>query len=271
VEPPVRRRSPTDSGGGGRFHDGVGRPAGRPPRSDIVTGIRVTAVVAILTLLAPRADAQLFGRSKGKTDAQIRTLVTTLRTEGDEKRRRAAVAELRDADPRTQADVIPALVASLQRDPSAHVRADAADALGSFRTVFPIAGSALEAAAESDPASLVRDMAQRSLWEYHLLGYRSSRGSDGFLGQSPEPPIAARPAPRPVAVLLAPVPTVVPARVDLPPPPVVPPTPPTVTRFRPSPEVVFPAPAESGPRIVFTTAPPVRLNLTEEPPIARRR
>lgn len=236
-----------------------------------MTGIRVTAVVAILALFAPRADAQLFGRSKGKTDAQIRTLVTTLRTEADEKRRRAAVVELRDADPRTQADVIPALVASLQRDPSAHVRADAADALGSYRMVFPTAGAALEVAAETDPAAVVRDMAQRSLWEYHLLGYRSSRGSDGFLGQSPEPPIAARAAPRPVAVLLPPVPTVVPARVDLPPPPVAPPTPPTVSAYRPAPEVAFPPVAANGPRIVFTTAPPVRLNLTEEPPIARRR
>jgi hypothetical protein len=34
--------------------------------------------------------------------------------------------------------------------------------------------------------------------------------------------------------------------------------------------VEFPVVAATGPRVVFTTAPPVRLNLTEEPPFARK-
>lgn len=226
-----------------------------------MTVTRITAFV-LLVALAPRADANPFWvKGKGKSDAQVRTLVTTLRTDPDEKRRRAAVAELRDADPRAQADVIPALVATLQRDPAAHVRADAADALGGYRTVFPLAGSALEAAAEADPAPLVRDQAKQALWEYHLLGYRSARGADGFHGQTAEPPIAAKAQPRPVQV-----PAVVPVRVDL--PPVTRPAP--TTAYRPEPPPELPAPATSGPRIVFTSAPPVRLNLTEEPPFARK-
>lgn len=234
-----------------------------------MTGTRATLLAVLVLAFANRADAQLFGgRAKGKSDAQVRQLVATLRTDPDEKRRRGAVAELRDTDPRTQADVIPALVASLQRDPVAQVRADAAEAIGAFRLLFPVAGTALETAAENDPAAVVRDMAQRSLWEYHLLGYRSARGSDGYLGQSPEPAVAARARPRPVVSVLPPVPPIVPIRVDLPPPPVARPTPVAVT---PPPELVFPAVPEAGPRIIFTTAPPVRLDLTPEPPVARRR
>lgn len=231
-----------------------------------MTATRVS-LLALTLALASRADANPFWpRGKGKSDSQVRQLVTTLRTEPDEKRRRAAVADLRDADPRGQADVIPALVATLQRDPAAQVRADAAEALGGYRTVFPLAGAALESAAEADPAPVVRDLAKQALWEYHLLGYRSARGSDGFLGQTPEPPVAARPAPRPVAVLQPPVPAVVPARVDL--PRVAPPT--AVSAYRPPTDEELPALAATGPRIVFTTAPPVRLNLTEEPPLARK-
>lgn len=233
-----------------------------------MTATRVALLVLFAAVLAPRADATPFwAKGKGKTDAQVRTLVTTLRTDPDEKRRRAAVAELRDADPRTQADVIPALVATLQRDPVAHVRADAADALGSYRVVFPLAGSALEGAADSDPAPVVRDMAKQALWEYHLAGYRSTRGADGFHGQSPEPAIAAKPAPRPPVVLLPPTPAVVPVRVELPP---IPAAPTAVSAYRPPVVDDFPAPAATGPRVIFTTAPPVRLNVTEEPPYARK-
>ncbi|MBN9520390.1 HEAT repeat domain-containing protein [bacterium] len=228
------------------------------------------ALLALIVALGSRADANPFwSRGKGKNDSQVRQLVTTLRTEPDEKRRRTAVADLRDAEPRTQSDVVPALIAALQRDPAAQVRADAAEVLGGYRTVFPLAGAALETAAEVDPAPVVRDMAKQALWEYHLLGYRSSRGSDGFLGQTPEPPVAARPQPRPVAVLQPPTPAVLPARVELPPlPRVVPPT--TVSAYRPPTADELPTPAPTGVRVVFTTAPPVRLNLTEEPPLAQK-
>ncbi|HEX4609121.1 MAG TPA: HEAT repeat domain-containing protein [Urbifossiella sp.] len=238
--------------------------------SDTVTGTRAALFMTLALVLAPRADANpLFGKGKGKTDSQVRQLVATLRTDPDEKKRRSAVADLKEADPRAQADVIPALITTLQRDPVAQVRADAAEVLGGFRIVFSHAGSALETAAEADPAAAVRDMAKQALWEYHLLGYRSSRGSDGFLGQTPEPPIAPRPLPRPALVLQPPVQTVVPARVELPPVPT--PRPTAVSAYRPPTLDEFPMPAETGPRIVFTSAPPVRLNLTEEPPLVARK
>jgi hypothetical protein len=233
-----------------------------------VTGTRAALLVLFVAVAAPRADAAPFWlKGKGKSDSQVRQIVTTLKADPDEKRRRAAVAELKEADPRTQTDVVPALTATLQRDPVAQVRADAAEVLSSYRVVFPLAGAALETAAETDPSLSVRDMAKQALWEYHLLGYRSSRGADGFHGQTPEPPVAARPLPRPPVVLLPPVPTVVPARVELPRVP----APTAVSAYRPPTADEFPAPiAEGGPRVVFTTAPPFRLDLTKEPPFARK-
>ncbi|MBX9623645.1 MAG: HEAT repeat domain-containing protein, partial [Gemmataceae bacterium] len=143
------------------------------------------AVVVGLAVLGP-AGAGMFDR-KPKSAAQVERLAKALRSDPDEKRRRAAIAELKEADPRAVPDVIPALVGALQRDPSAQVRADAAEAIGSFKTAFPAAGAALEAAAEGDPAAGVRDAAQQALWEYHLSGYRSTKGADGIAGQTAEP------------------------------------------------------------------------------------
>src|SRR5439155_12217329 len=126
-------------------------------------------------------------------------------------------AELRDADARAHPDVIPAFAWSLQHDPSAAVRADAAEAIGQSKVMIPQAGAALETAAESDPSPVVRDAARQALWEYHLIGYRSTKGADGIAGQTVDPPIAKPPAPR--------TPVVVGPAV---PPPVPPPNPPIV-------------------------------------------
>ena len=158
-------------------------------------GARSILATAMLCLTASVADAAGLGGfgKKGKSEAQLKRLIETLRTDPDESKRRAAIADLHDADPRAHPDVISALIASLQKDGSATVRGDAAAAIGHYHHVFPLAGMALEAAAELDASPAVRASAQQALWEYHLVGYRSLRGADGIAGQSKEPPIA-RPA-----------------------------------------------------------------------------
>jgi hypothetical protein len=215
-----------------------------------VTGTRwLLPLVAGLAVAGP-AGAGMFDR-KPKTAAQVKRLADSLRADPDERRRRAAVAELREADPRVLPDVIPALVGVLQRDPSAAVRADAAEAIGSFKTAFPVAGAALEAAAEADPSAAVRGAAQQALWEYHLNGYRSLKGADGIAGQTAEPPLARRP-PRPPA------------------PEVAPPAPGSaVVSLKPG-SAAEPLPRAVAPRVVFTTAPPLVLDGTPEPPLAER-
>jgi hypothetical protein len=146
------------------------------------------------------------------------------------------------------------------------VRADAADAIGSIKVMVPIAGAALETAAESDTSPAVRDAAQQALWEYHLVGYRSTKGADGIAGQTAEPPIARPALARPVVT-----------GAKLPAVPMTPPVQPAVgVNPPPIPVPVLPNPPPSGPkpevkngiRTLVTAAPPIRLNETEEPPVA---
>jgi hypothetical protein len=206
----------------------------------------------------------LFNRKQRVEPVRVRQLVEIARTDPDEKKRRAAVLELASADPRVHTDVIPALVAAVRKDASPAVRAAAAEVIGRVQVVFPVAGAALEAAAESDPAPEVREAAKQSLWEYHLLGYRSTKGADGWARQTEEPPIAKPAKPRPPVTTEPPAAVVTVGAPPLPRPLPAPPAP-----------VVGPPP---GPRVALLTAfsdPRTVLsgsrypNLTVEPPIAR--
>jgi len=177
-----------------------------------VRGIRflIPALIA-LGLTAPAFAASdgisVFNRKPRLDGSRVRYLAELLRSDPDEKKRRAAVSELGEADPRAYPEVITALIATLKKDAAA-VRATAAEVIGKFKTTFPLAGAALESAAESDPDSTVRNAAKQALWDYHLNGYRSAKASETALGQSVEPPFASPGSPRPT-LPLAPMPTVV--------------------------------------------------------------
>ncbi|HJZ59525.1 MAG TPA: HEAT repeat domain-containing protein, partial [Gemmataceae bacterium] len=167
-----------------------------------MTGTRLILPALAAFVVAAATDAAIFPRKKLDAN-RVKQLADTLRTEPDERKRRAAVAELKEADPRVHPDATLALVWALQRDPSPAVRADAAEAMGQMKVMVPLAGVALETAAESDPSPAVRDAAQQALWEYHLIGYRSTKGADGIAGQTIEPPRAKPPTPRPTIVQVA--------------------------------------------------------------------
>ena len=218
-------------------------------------GIRAV-LLALLVLAAGAAQAGALGAfgKKPKSEAQVKRLLDTVRADPDEKARRAAIAELRETDPRSHPDVISGLIASLQRDSSAAVRAEAAEAIGQFKLVYPLAGLALEAAAELDGSREVRDSAQQALWEYHLAGYRSDRGANGIAGQTVEPPIA-----RPTAAHRPPVSPV--SATDVP----IPMAMPTV---KPRPKTELPAVAPQPP--VPPQRPIVSSPLRETPILARR-
>jgi hypothetical protein len=233
----------------------------------------VTAALLHPAVVAPAAGSiPLFNR-KPKTDAaRVRSLAETLKADPDEKKRAAAARELGAADPRANPDVVPALAAALKRDSSALVRAEAAQSIGRLDLVFPLAGLALEEAAEADPSPTVRGAAKQSLWEYHLHGYRSAKGADGIAGQTAEPPIASPSAPRPAVALVpappVPVETVTPGLPAAPPtaapplPPVAPqPGPRLLPNFLPGPRTAV--------RTLVNPAPPPILNLTAEPPLAK--
>lgn len=237
-----------------------------------MTGTRLSLAIALgIGLAAPVAGwgegGGLFNRKSRVEPARVRQLAEILRSDPDEKKRKAAVAELAETDPRLQLEVIPALTTALRKDSSAAVRGAAADVIGRFNVVFPIAGLALEDAMESDPSPAVRGAAKQALWEYHLIGYRSAKGSGGFAGQTAEPPIArpSKPAapfthepptaPVVVAVGTVPTPTIAPL------PPVGPP---------PGPRVSSIGAPLTGPSALLSGVPP-HPNLTVEPPIAKPR
>lgn len=236
--------------------------------------LRIPITFAILLGFVASVPAGAGGplsRKPKVNEVKARVLVETLRADPDEKARRAAAVELGGADPRVSPDVAPALVRALRGDASAAVRAGAADALRELGEVFAQAGVTLEEALESDPSPLVRSAARRTLWEYHLNGYRPATGGSGAIEQTVEPPVASPAGPRPVVALVPalPVPEVA-LRLPEVAPPSAPSLPPVVAA--PGPRLflpnVLPGP-RAAVRSLLQTPPPV-LNVTGEPPVAKR-
>ena len=253
-----------------------------------MTRLRFTLLlIAALAAMPTAAPAGPF-KNKPKLDAaRVQTLLETLKSDPDEKKRKAAADELGAADARQMPEVAAGLTTALQKDASAGVRAEAAQSLGQLDQVYPLAGVALEAAAAGDSSPVVRLAAKRSLWEYHLSGYRSPKGADGTAAQTVEPPIAPPAGAKPVVALVPapPAPTVplYPVQTSAPTavlPPVAPPV------AQPARASVMPL---AGPRVLRPTflsdlmphlrpappptvlnGPPPILNMTAEPPIAKR-
>ena len=96
---------------------------------------------------------------------RVRQLVEIARSDPDEKKRKGAIVDLVEADPRVHAEVITAVVGALRKTSSAMVRAAAADAIGRFKVIFPLAGVALEDALESDASAEVRGAARQAALE----------------------------------------------------------------------------------------------------------
>lgn len=163
--------------------------------------MRVSLVVGLALLVAApsvaRADDK--GRfnlsrlnpfkKKEEPVNKSKQLAEALRTDPDEKKRKAAAEDLRETDVKQISDVLPILVASLKQDPSAAVRATVAETLGNIKPVTPAVGVALEAAGQSDPSEAVRKAAQSAVWTYQASGYRPTQ-STGTATQTAEPPIA---------------------------------------------------------------------------------
>jgi HEAT repeat protein len=231
-----------------------------------VTGTRLILALTLALGSASTAlswgDGGLFSRKSKNDPARVRQLVEIVRSEPNAKKRVAATSELAEVDPRMHADVVSALIAALRKDASDAVRAGAAEALGRFNVVYPLAGITLEDAAESDPSPAVRGAARQALWEYHLIGYRSAKGADGFAGQTIEPPIA-QPARLTDSVTAEPPTAAVAQIADLLPTPTIAPLPPVGSPPGPG---VPPPPSATSTSVSAVQPHP---NLTVEPPIAR--
>lgn len=162
--------------------------------SILAAGIAASSPGAAQAIDFPNFGLGLFKRKpKEETPSAASTaqFVATLASDPDEAKRLSAAAGLAVADPRTDANVIPALISSLQRDPSPSVRSQAAEVIGKLKPVYQHAGLALQTAAQADPAESVRDAAKAALWQYHLAGYRAPQAIGGSSSlQTAEPPLA---------------------------------------------------------------------------------
>lgn len=136
---------------------------------------------------------------KEPTQAADKQHVSTLESDRDEGRRKAAASALRGADPKTNFDAVAALSNALLKDPSPEVRATAAESLGAFRVVYQQAVTALEKAEDDDPDKGVRAAAKSALLQYSLAGYKQATTAKS---QSAEPPLA-KPAAKPATVTAA--------------------------------------------------------------------
>lgn len=195
--------------------------------------------------------------------------IEALKTERDEKARTAAAVALRSVDPRTDADVLPTLMTSLQQDPSPAVRAAVAETIGKLKPISAEAGATLEGVVVSDPSEPVRKAAQAALWQYHLNGYRST-AANAATPQTAEPPLAKPIPPK------APVPTVLTSQPKAQ-PVVAPPAPRPIStgigRGAIYPQTIEPPLAKPKPTVdVKPPVPSIDVpKLREEPPVVEKK
>ncbi len=118
----------------------------------------------------------LFERKKKDDEAptKVKQLLETLKTDTDEKKRKAAAEGLGENDPRGNPELMTGLITSLRQDPAISVRTAAADSIGKLKPVSAQAGVALEDAVQADPSDEVRKAAQGALFQYHLNGYKAT-------------------------------------------------------------------------------------------------
>jgi hypothetical protein len=164
-----------------------------------IATVLAAAAVAVSAAPAPAIDLGLglFKRRKSNEqppqakpdpNQKVKQLVATVQSDPDVDRRLAAVADLRSHDPRSNTDLIPALIGCLQKDPSPDVRARAAETLGGYRSVYQSAATALETVEQNDPDQTVRAAAKSALWQYGLNGYKPA--APAVSSSTPEPPLA---------------------------------------------------------------------------------
>jgi hypothetical protein len=154
--------------------------------------LRISCASLIYLLMANPVFAGLFKKNQPKPDPSkyVPELIMILKTDKDESKRSKAAEELRDYDPKAFPDLMPSLIDALQNDPSASVRVEAINSLSKLRPISQQVGYALEQVLQNDSSIRVRVAARTTLWQYHLMGYRSGRMPDKGIDQTQEPPVA---------------------------------------------------------------------------------
>jgi hypothetical protein len=165
---------------------------------------RLTLVLLLAPVLAAPASAGIFFNKKADKPnpaVYVPELIRAVQSDGDEDKRMAAAAQLREFDPAQFPDVVPTLIEVLLNDKKPSVRAEAAQSLGKLRPVSDKAGMALEQALAKDSSMRVRLQARSVLLQYRWSGWKEpvvkkdetpiARPKEPPPPQSKEPPLAA--------------------------------------------------------------------------------
>lgn len=232
-------------------------------------------LVLLALFLAPLTPthAGLFRKSKPEPAKYVPMLIQALKEDTDEGNRIRAAEELREYDPKTFPDILPALTEALSNDPSFKVRAESAESLGKINLVSPKAGYALEQSQKYDSAKSVREASRSALLQYRVRGYRSGKESETTSTQTDEPPLArpstspssptpgtslARPPVQATPVGFPKGSTMVGGRVQTPEPPLAKPVPTETSSLKPSiPPVIAPPMVPITPEIPTPPTIPV--------------
>ena len=141
-------------------------------------------------------------KQKTKPDPveRVPIVIKTLQADPDERKRELAAEELREYDPKSFPEIVPALIEALKNDASSAVREESVNSIGKLKPITQQAGYALEQASAKDPSFRVRTVAKTTLLQWRVFdGYRSGKMPEMQQSQTAEPPLA-EPLPKSVPV-----------------------------------------------------------------------
>ncbi len=151
-------------------------------------------LITIPLLWQTNAEAQfgLFNKKPKAPPAQrVPELILQAKTDPDERKRAAAVEELREFDTKTFQEVVPVLADVAKSDSKAGVRLEAINSLAKIRPVSQQAGQAMEWASQHDDSWKVRWQAKSALLRYGWSGYHA--GKNEMPNAAPQPPATREP------------------------------------------------------------------------------
>jgi hypothetical protein len=158
-------------------------------------GFRLVLITFVVAVIPVPVRAGLFFNRHSKNNPapaqHVPALIATAKSDQDDRKRVAAVEELREYDPTAYPEIVPTLIEVSQRDPRSSVRLEALHSLAKLRPVSQIAGQALQHASENDSSVRVRFQARTWLWQYHLSGYHGAGTPQAApASKTDEPPLA---------------------------------------------------------------------------------
>ncbi|MFO0809448.1 MAG: HEAT repeat domain-containing protein [Gemmataceae bacterium] len=157
---------------------------------------RLLVIPIVLVALATPVSAGFFSKkAKPNPTERVPELLTLLKTSPDESKRREAADELKEYDPKSFPEILPALIDALGKDASTSVRSEAASSIARIRPISQQAGYALEQSQSNDPSMRVRMSARQALLQYNLVGYRGGKPPEQPGDKAATTPNAAASAP----------------------------------------------------------------------------